>query len=275
MNGHTFKPFLKWPGGKYRLVTRICKQLDHGKRLVEPFAGSAAVFLNTNYNRYLLADSNPDLINLYRQLQTEGDSFIEFCRDFFSAKKNNEKSFYEYRSDFNHTDDIRLKSALFVYLNRHCYNGLCRYNAKGEFNTPFGRHHRPYFPGKEMQHFFYSASKAEFIHARFSDTMRRVQEGDVVYCDPPYTPLSETAYFTDYFSGGFNWDDQIELAEWAGKLVRRGIQVVISNHNTKSTRDLYQGAGARMKKFKVRRTISCDAENREMVSELLAVFQPV
>jgi len=256
-------------------VQRICKQLGPGKRLVEPFAGSAAVFLNTDYNSYLLADSNPDLINLYQRLQTEGQSFVDYCHGFFSSGKNNEKCYYEYRTEFNATNDTRLKSALFVYLNRHCYNGLCRYNAKREFNTPFGRHHRPYFPGKEMQHFFHAAVKAEFIHAGFLDTMRRVQEGDVVYCDPPYTPLSETACFTDYFSGGFNWEDQIELAEWASQLAKRGIQVVISNHNTKSTRDLYQGAGARMEKFKVRRTISCDAENRDLVSELLAVFHPV
>ncbi len=265
---------MKWPGGKYRLAHRICKQLDPGKRLVEPFVGSAAIFLNTNYDRYLLADNNPDLINLYRQLQTEGDSFINFCHGFFAVNKNNEKYFYKYRFRFNRTDDIRLKSALFVYLNRHCYNGLCRYNANGEFNSPFGRYHHPYFPEKEMQHFFHAAGKAEFIHAKFSDTLNRVQDGDIVYCDPPYTPLSNTAHFTDYFAGGFSWEDQIELTQWASTLVKRGIQVVISNHNTKPTRDLYLGAGARMKKFKVRRTISCDAENRDMVSELLAVFQP-
>lgn len=265
---------MKWPGGKYRLVNRICKQLGPGRRLVEPFVGSAAVFLNTDYNSYLLADSNPDLINLYRQLQTEGGSFINFCHSFFSVKKNDEKCFYEYRAEFNATNDARLKSALFVYLNRHCYNGLCRYNAKGEFNTPFGRHHRPYFPEKEMQHFFHAAVRAEFIHAKFPDTMRRVQESDIVYCDPPYTPLSKTAHFTDYAAGGFNWEDQMELAKWASTLAKQGIQVVISNHNTKSTRDLYSSAGAQMEKFKVRRTISCDAENRDMVSELLAVFQP-
>ena len=71
------KPFLKWPGGKYRLVDRICQKLDTGQRLVEPFAGSAAVFLNTDYAAYLIADSNPDLINLYQQLKAEGEPFIE------------------------------------------------------------------------------------------------------------------------------------------------------------------------------------------------------
>jgi DNA adenine methylase len=268
MNEYKMKPFLKWPGGKYRLVDRICKKLGKGTRLIEPFVGSAAIFLNTDYESYLLADTNPDLIKLYRQLQTEGEQFIGYCYGFFSPKNNNEKKYYEFRSEFNQTEDARLN----VYLNRYCYNGLCRYNSKGEFNSPFGRYTRPYFPEKEMLAFYTRSSKAEFIHASFSDTMSQVQAGDVVYCDPPYTPLSETANFTDYFSGGFDWDDQIELADWAGKLAEQGIQVVISNHNTRLTRELYKDSGARMEKFQVRRTISCDANNRTKVGELLAVF---
>ncbi len=269
---YNIKPFLKWPGGKYRLVNRICKQLGKGKRLVEPFVGSAAVFLNSDYEQYLLADSNTDLINLYRQLQNEGKDFIDLCHSYFIAKNNNERRFYEYRQEFNQTDDTRRKSALFIYLNRHCYNGLCRYNSKGEFNSPFGRYTRPYFPEKEMQNFLTKSDSAKFIHASFSETMQQVRKGDVVYCDPPYTPLSDTSYFTDYFSGGFKWDNQIELANWGKKLARRGIPVVISNHNTKSTRELYRDAGARMERFRVRRTISCNASNRAKVGELLAVF---
>ncbi len=263
---------MKWPGGKYRLVNRIRNQLETGKRLVEPFVGSAAVFLNTDFDNYLLADSNPDLINLYLLLQNEGDEFINYCYEFFSAKTNTDISYYNYRIDFNKTKNTRLKSALFIYLNRHCYNGLCRYNSKGEFNSPFGRYKKPYFPEKEMAYFHQASRKACFIPASFYDTMSRVKQGDVVYCDPPYTPLSDTAYFTDYFSGGFDWNNQIELAEWAGKLANRGIQVVISNHNTKSTRERYKGSGARMEKFWVRRTISCDVKKREKVSELLVVF---
>lgn len=147
------KPFLKWPGGKYRQVGRICKQLGDGNRLVEPFAGSAALFLNTDFKYYLLADSNSDLINLYQQLQSEGESFIQYCQKFFNTRNNNKDVYYEYRSRFNRTDNLRLKSALFLYLNRHGYNGLCRYNSKGDFNVPFGRYERPYFPYREM-HFF-------------------------------------------------------------------------------------------------------------------------
>ena len=268
------KPFLKWPGGKYRQVNRICKQLGKGNRLVEPFVGSAAVFLNTEYKKYLLADSNLDLINLYQQLQQEGEAFIKYCKSFFNSKSNKKNIFYKHRVTFNQTDDSRLKSALFLYLNRHGYNGLCRYNSKGEFNVPFGRYVSPYFPEKEMRFFHEKSGKAEFVHARFDETMKKTKKGDIVYCDPPYAPLSTTAYFTDYSSGGFSWEHQLELAEWAGKLSKQGIRVVISNHDIKSINDLYRNTGANMDQFEVRRTISCQADNRAKVGELLAVFQP-
>ena len=241
---------------------------------MEPFVGSAAIFLNTEFDNYLLADSNSDLINLYIQLQNEGSTFIKYCKRFFQPKNNCRNAFYDFREIFNETGDVRKKSALFLYLNRHGYNGLCRYNSSGEFNVPFGRYKQPYFPEKEMHFFHNKSSSAKFMHCRFTDTMRQAKQEDVVYCDPPYAPLSNTACFTDYFSGGFDWKQQIELAEWAGKLSRRGIRVVISNHDIKSITELYRNSGANMDQFKVRRTISCRADNREKVGELIAVFQP-
>ena len=274
MNKMTYtKPFRKWPGGKFRLLDRIRNRLDSGQRLIEPFVGSGAVFLNTRYKKYLLADTNPDLINLYMHVQKNDDTFFEYCKSFFITENNREDRYYKFRDQFNTTTDLRFKSALFLYLNRHCYNGLCRYNSKHEFNVPFGRYKKPYFPKKEL-HAFHSASQsAKFIHAGFVDTMKQAKRGDVIYCDPPYAPLTKTAYFTDYFSGGFDWKKQIELAKWAGKLARRGIPVIISNHDTDNTRNLYHDAGAKTEGFLVRRTISCDINNRQKIGEILAVFQ--
>lgn len=266
------RPFLKWPGGKYRLVRRICNSLGSGNRLIEPFVGSGAVFLNSQYPDYLLADGNSHLIRLFQILKQEGEPFIRYCESFFTAENNNEDVYYDMRVLFNETLDERLQSALFVYLNRHCYNGLCRYNSRGIFNSPFGRYKHPYFPYKEMIAFYQRAVRAAFTLAHYSDTLDMARPGDVVYCDPPYMPLSNTARFTDYFAGGFTQQDQIDLAQQAGKLARRGIQVVISNHNTRFTRDLYIDAGARMSRFKVQRNISCRANARNKVGELLAVF---
>ena len=266
------RPFLKWPGGKYRLISRIKDVLGSGQRLIEPFTGSAAVFLNTDYQKYLLSDSNPDLINLYRQLSKEGPSFIRYCGTFFKRTNNNKGRYYQFRDEFNSSGSRRRKSALFLYLNRHCYNGLVRYNGRGEFNTPFGRHPSPYFPEKEMHHFLTVADKAEFINTNYQDCMKKARKGDVIYCDPPYVPLTATSCFTDYHTGGFSWDDQLQLARLAKELARKGVQVVISNHDTRTLRNLYKEAGASITGFKVQRMISSDTSNRSRVGELLAVF---
>lgn len=266
------KPFLKWPGGKYRLVRRIRTALRPGKRLIEPFAGSAAVFLNTEYADYVIADSNNDLIALYRQLIEEDEPFVDYCRTLFVTRNNSPERFYGLRNEFNAAREPRRRAALFLYLNRHCYNGLCRYNRKGKFNTPFGRFVRPYFPAAEMRGFMRSARRARFIHAGFRETMRMARRGDVVYCDPPYVPLSRTAYFTDYDAQGFGWVDQEMLAETARRLARRGVQVVISNHDTEAIRRLYHAADARIEQFRVQRNISCNGARRERVGELLAIF---
>ena len=265
---------MKWPGGKYRLLSRIRSALHPGKRLIEPFVGSGAVFLNTDYDTYLLGDANPDLIGLYRQLLEEGTPFISYCRGFFDDRNNTGETYYAYRDEFNETRDTRRKSALFLYLNRHGYNGLCRYNGKGGFNTPFGRYDKPYFPEKELLAFVRRGRITTLLQARFDESMARAQPGDAVYCDPPYVPLSETAHFTDYHTAGFSWDDQVRLANFACELAGNRIQVVISNHDTRQTRELYAGRKAKISRFKVRRNISCDGKNRREVGELLAVFDP-
>jgi DNA adenine methylase len=123
-----------------------------------------------------------------------------------------------------------------------------------------------------MLHFSEAARTASFACADYQDTMDKADPGDVVYCDPPYVPLSATSYFTDYHVGGFNWDDQILLAEKAEHLAERGIRVVISNHDTKEIRKLYRKGNAKITSFEVQRNISCNANKRNKVKELLAIF---
>ncbi len=140
------------------------------------------------------------------------------------------------------------------------------------FNTPFGRYVKPYFPEKEMQGFLQAAARAVFINLGFRECMNQARRGDVVYCDPPYAPLSETACFTDYHTGGFGWQDQLELAHLSAELAGRGVHVVISNHDLPHIRKAYKEAGARISRFQVRRTISSDTANRNHAGELIAVF---
>lgn len=264
------KPFLKWAGGKYRLVELIKSTLPEGNRLIEPFVGSGAVFLNTQYNSNLLADSNPDLINLFQVLQKEGQSFISYCHSLFIPENNNESAYYLFRDEFNTTKDSKRKSALFIYLNRHCFNGLCRYNSKGIFNVPFGRYTKPTLPQKEMLSFHDKAKNAIFEIADFVTTMDKAKFGDVVYCDPPYVPLSLTSNFTSYSKGNFGISEQNALAQMAKNLQQKGITVVISNHDTVFTNEVYQSA--KIITFDVQRFISSDTKNRNSVGELLAVF---
>lgn len=266
------RPFLKWAGGKYRIVNEIVSVLPSGARLIEPFVGSGALFLNSEYASYLLSDTNADLICLYQQLQKEGEDFIRYCKKFFVLTNNTPEKYYELRESFNSTPNKRRKAALFLYLNRHGFNGLCRYNASGKFNVPFGRYRRPYFPQVEMEYFCVKAKYAEFRVADFEETMGSAVQGDVIYCDPPYVPLSDTANFTNYSSGGFGLAEQKRLASMADKTSRRGIPVVISNHAMDLTKQIYARA-ALIQFLSVQRNISCDGNNRTRVRELLAVYE--
>lgn len=267
------RPFLKWAGNKYRIIDRILEVLPAGGRLIEPFAGSAAVFLNTDYERYLLADTNADLINLYKTLKREGPRFIDECAPLFSERNNRPERYYRLREEFNRCEELRRRAALFVYLNRHGYNGLCRYNASGGFNVPFGRYKRPYFPADEMLGFHHKAkaTRTAFHQWDFARAIKQAQVGDVVYCDPPYVPLSLSANFTAYSPGGFDLERQRSLAEIAAKAAQRGIPVLISNHNTDFTLNAYRGA-RQLSQFEVQRFISCNGHRREHAGELLALF---
>jgi len=264
------RPFLKWAGSKYRLVDRIVASLPEGERLVEPFVGSGALFLNTDYKRYLLCDANADLIALYQILKEQGDRFIEACRPLFTEANNSAEVYYALRDEFNSCSDPWRRSVLFIYLNRHGYNGLCRYNAKGGFNVPFGSYKRPYFPADEMLAFHHKAKHAVFRHQDFAKTVAKAKPGDVIYCDPPYVPLSDSANFTAYSAGGFSMEQQQQLVELARAATQRQVPVLISNHDTRFIAKIYRGA--RVSRFQVQRSISCNGKRRGSAGEVLALF---
>ena len=132
------RAFLKWAGGKYGLVEDIQRHLPEGRKLVEPFVGAGSVFLNTDYDHYLLADINPDLINLYNLLKERPQEYISEAKRWFVAENNRKDAYLSIRAEFNGTDDVMYRSLAFLYMNRFGFNGLCRYNKKGGFNVPFG-----------------------------------------------------------------------------------------------------------------------------------------
>lgn len=182
--------------------------------------GAGSVFLNTDYDAYILADINSDLINLYNIVKLRTDDFVRDARTLFADEFNNSDQFYLLREEFNTSTEPYRRALLFLYLNRHCYNGLCRYNLRGEFNVPFGRYKKPYFPEEELYWFAEKSRNATFVCEHYRDTMAKAVAGAVVYCDPPYAPLSATANFTAYHTNSFSIADQQSLAHLAHQLGR-------------------------------------------------------
>lgn len=267
------RAFLKWAGGKYSLVEEIQQHLPAAKTLIEPFVGAGSIFLNTDYEHYLLADINPDLINLYNLLKQDPVAYINEAKRFFTPENNRKDAYLSIRRDFNASDDTFFRSVVFLYMNRFGFNGLCRYNKKGGFNVPFGSYKKPYFPEAELEFFAVKAQKAEFVCTGYIETFERADCDSVIYCDPPYAPLSHTANFTSYSGGGFSLDDQAALANVAEKIANeRQVPVLISNHDTILTRRLYHGA--QLNVVQVKRTISRNGAGRNKVDELLALFSP-
>ncbi|MCL6445803.1 MAG: Dam family site-specific DNA-(adenine-N6)-methyltransferase [Alicyclobacillus sp.] len=266
------RPYLQWPGGKSRLVPILRELLPTGQRLFEPFVGAGAVFLNTDYAEYLLGDVNADLILTHQMLEMHVDAFIDACRELFVSENNTPERYYTLRDEFNHTADPWRRAALFVYLNRHGHRGLTRYNRRGQWNTPFGFRRSIYFPEAEMRHFAERSKQATFVQADFRDLMDQARPGDVVYCDPPYVPLSDTANFVEYAPGGFSWQDHMALAGYARELAERGVIVVISNHRTPAVESLYRGAEIHV--VEAPRNIgSQHRQTARVVEEIVAVFR--
>lgn len=263
------RAFLKWAGGKYGLVESINARLPEGRVLVEPFMGAGSVFLNSNFESYLLADINADLIHLYELLKSQPEVFIREAAALFVPTNNDKAAYYDYRVAFNQEQDRFRRALLFLYLNRHGYNGLCRYNKSGGFNVPFGAYKKPYFPERELWFFAEKAQKATFVCQGYAEVFAQAQADQVFYCDPPYAPLSTTG-FTTYAANGFTLDDQAILARLARETAAKGVPVLVSNHDIELTRELYRGADLQV--ISVKRTISRNALNRKRVDELLALF---
>lgn len=265
---------LKWAGGKGSIINEIKKHLPEGKRLIEPFVGAGNVFINTDYDEYILNDINGDLIEFYETLKSPPSQpdFINYLEDFF-IDANEENLYYHRRDRFNDPLYANHKPELFLYLNRHCFNGLCRYNQKGEFNVPYGKPKKPYFPRNELALFAEKLQKASLYCGDFEQIIKMAGPGDVIYCDPPYLPVSNTADFTAYHTNGFSIEDHDRLTCALICAVARGAQVVISNSNTLLAHDLYEPFTT-INEIDTHRSIGAFGGSRKPIKELLAVSHP-
>ncbi|EBF8721596.1 Dam family site-specific DNA-(adenine-N6)-methyltransferase [Salmonella enterica] len=265
------RPFLKWAGGKYSLLPELDRLITAGKRLIEPFVGGGSVFLNSDKHEYfLLADINADLINLYQMLAVVPDSVIAEAMKAF-RHLNDAENYTVIREAFNAQQlNATERAAAFLYLNRHCFNGLMRYNLDGFFNVGWGKYKAPYFPEEEIRAFRQKSHACVFMTAGFERTLRLAGDGDVVYCDPPYEPMPGTAGFTNYASGGFSWDSQVALAESCVAAHQRGAKVFISNSTAPRVIELYERHGFTLHRVNARRSISSKGSTRETANDIVA-----
>jgi DNA adenine methylase len=254
----TIKPPLKWAGGKRWLVSHLALfwKRHATRRYVEPFCGGLAVALGLQPKRALLNDVNSHLINFYRHLQSGLTLRIVMRYD--------EQLFYRNRARFNELiknggAQSEEAAELFYYLNRTCFNGLCRFNKSGEFNVPFGTFSTVNY---DADFSGFPAVLRDWTFANVDVQKVGIKRGDFVYADPPYD-----VEFTTYSSGGFSWDDQVRAAEF---LAKHDGPVVISNQATPRIVELYERLGFELSYLDGPRRISCTGD-RTAAREVLAV----
>ncbi|HDP5095749.1 TPA: Dam family site-specific DNA-(adenine-N6)-methyltransferase [Escherichia coli] len=266
------RSIFKWAGGKFGVLEQIFRYLPEGKRLIEPFVGGGAVFMNAGYQENLLNDVNADLINFYKTLQREANSLITLAHRFFQDY-NTQEGYLAVRNAFNKQvyDDLH-RAAAFLFLNRHCFNGLTRYNQAGEFNVGYGKYKTPYFPLQEMEAFLGAEGRSEFVCGDFAAVIEAAGEGDVIFCDPPYEPLPNTEGFTNYSGHDFKFEEQKRLASLLTDAHRRGAKVLITNSGAPNIRELYQDSGFRVEPLFARRSVSCKGDTRGVAHDVIAIL---
>lgn len=268
------RPFLKWPGGKFEVFRTIEQHLPSSGRLIEPFAGAGSTFLNAGYSANVIADLNSDLINTYVALKEHAHALITLTRRFFDDYRTKE-GYMAVKEKFNRMHYTRIeRAAAFIYLNKHCFHGLVRYNLKGEFNVGWGSPKSAYFPLTEIEHFLSVADRCEFRCSSFEETIALAGAGDVIFCDPPYEPLPGANGFTKYAGETFGFDKQEQLVDSIKSAVSRGARAIITNSGAPKIRELYIDSGFTLHQLNSRRSISCKSKGRERVNDVIAVLKP-
>jgi DNA adenine methylase len=288
-------PILKWAGGKRQLLDELYSRFPQSyNHYHEPFFGGGALFFDLEPDNGTINDTNPRLVNFYKQVRDRPEELIDYLRSFndpesdpdpdLSFAESNRKGkeiknyYYQQRERFNNRpydddfDELE-EAALLLYLNRTCYNGLYRENSTGGFNVPIGRYSNPdWVRADEIQKASHVFDNTEIHNTDFGYVADEVEEGDLVYFDPPYEPMSPTASFNDYSEKGFDRKDQERLLETAQELDENGVYVILSNSGVMY--DMYAEAGFSVEKEGATRAINSDATNRDEVDEIIATNVP-
>lgn len=283
------KPFLKWAGGKSRLLAQLEPFFPKRKVVYfEPFVGGGAVFLHLAWTgrvkKAYLNDLNSDLALLYSVIKASPSELIEACLGMsgeYLRLDTAERASYYYdkRKRYNEGEsaDSISRAASTIFLNKTCFNGLFRVNSRGEFNVPAGKYKSPTIIEPEN---IFAVSRilndceAEILCDDFADSVANAEKGSFVYYDPPYRPLNKTACFTAYSAGGFEDNEQVRLAALFAELADKGVRQMLSNSDPKNVNpdddffeDLY--ASFKIRRVTASRNINSSGDKRGSVSELL------
>lgn len=277
----TAKPFLKWVGGKTQLLPTLLpliqSQLTPKSAYHEPFVGGGAVSFGLKANGFngpmYLSDANADLVNAYACVAGSVELLIE--KLLHLSEKNSEAFYYEVRAFSNplatigsHWDAPFWRAARFIYLNKTCFNGLTRYNRKGEFNVPWGKYKSPTIcDGENLRACSAALERATVECQDFTVVLQNARAGDVAYLDPPYVPVSKTSSFTGYSKDGFTTLDQAKLEDACRKLDRLGAKFVLSNSDCEETRGLYHKWN--VQGVQARRNVNSVGSKRGAVGEIV------
>ena len=277
MSEYVPRPFLKWAGGKGQILDEIDNNMPlHFERYFEPFVGGGAVFFHLWRKGFrgkaFLSDLNEELMITYKTVKDSVEKLIAELQS--GTYKSDKDTFYAIRAwdqevDYGKTDPVR-RTARTIYLNKTCFNGLYRVNRTGNFNVPFGRYKNPTICNEEsLRAVSESLQIAELACTDFESAVRTSKRGDFVYFDPPYHPLSGTAYFTEYTAEGFGEQEQERLAQVFRELHKRGCLLLQSNSSHKTILALYSDGDYIIESVKAKRAISCDPNTRGEIDELL------
>ncbi|MBE9064685.1 DNA adenine methylase [cf. Phormidesmis sp. LEGE 11477] len=268
------RPFIKWAGGKSRLIEQYRPFLPTDfQRYHEPFLGGGALFfhlapqLQAQGKRAYLSDLNPALVNVYRCVRDRVDALIHQLA--FHQQQHSETHYYQVRAAIE-TEPVA-QAARFIYLNKTCYNGLYRENSKGQFNVPIGRYKSPKICVPDLLQAASAALQiADISEQPFTDVAKQAQNAqDFVYFDPPYHPLSDTSKFTAYSRDRFTTEQQTLLKDTIQQLATEGVQILASNSDCPFIRELY--ADFTIQTITAARSINSKASKRGKITEVLVV----
>ena len=265
------QPFLKWAGGKRQLLRQIQRYLpSRFHTYYEPFVGGGAVLFGLQPGQAVINDVNPELINTYKVIRNHLEELLadlskhENTRDYFYALRELDR-----KPGFQQLSSVERASRL-IYLNKTCYNGLFRVNRNGFFNVPFGAYKKPNIvnePVLRSVHDYLSHHPIEILNTDFAKAAASAKEGDFVYLDPPYDPVSETSSFTGYSLAGFSRHEQTRLRETVDDLTNRGCLVMLSNSATEFIRELYKDYEIIL--VEASRAINSNPDKRGKIDEVL------